>query len=103
MTAARGVEASFASRGKGLGAVVFRIEEPAGDAAPSHAVLFPDGYVEFVVVTEGGRAAGSLPGGMERMYAERHHPIKFIDNEATAACYWDRAAFHFPGGGRHGA
>lgn len=103
MTAARGVEASFASRGKALGATVFRVEDSAGDAAPSHAVLFPDGYVEFVVVMEGGHAAGSLPGGTVRAYAERHHPVKFVDNEATAACYWDRAAFHFPGGGRHGA
>lgn len=103
MTAARGVEATFASRGKALGAAVFRIEESSGDAAPSHAVLFPDGYVEFVVVTEGGQAAGSIPGGVVRMYAERHHPLRFIDNEATVARYWDRAAFHFPGGGRHGA
>lgn len=78
------------------GAILWWLSDETGlsDDSPNCAVLFPDGYVEFVVVRPGVKP-GDIGDELRQAFRASHHPLRFIPNEASAESYWRKTAYRF--------
>lgn len=89
------LEETFAFRGRALGARPFKLQNPGEqlETSPNWAVLFPSGYVEFLIVADETDTI-TLTAKALRSYQTVHHPIRLIHDEREAMRYWDKVRRH---------
>lgn len=100
MTVWTPTEKAFALKGESMGARLLKVEYPEPGDSPNWLVLFPDGYFEPVDVRDPSEPREPLSDSEVRAFARLHHPVRFVDNEATAAEYWRKRVYRLPGGSR---
>lgn len=93
------LQARFAAAGSYAldhGATLWWLLDDLGfyEIAPNCAILFPDGYVGFVVVRPGVGPSDVSKDTVEA-FAKAHHPLRFVPNVTSAEAYWRKTKRRF--------